>query len=219
MAGPGDERAAGAGGRSHLRASHTDREQVIQTLKAAFVQGRLDLDEFGLRVGQTFASRTYAELAAITADLPAGLNTAKPPTPARSRDEQPVLRPGKVIAAATAAYALLWVFVVFLSTHSGEAPWAPPLIFGGCVVYLLVLSMSVAQMVALRRQKSSGGQSPRRTATGAGGQAPRSRPSVGPGRQLPPPGHGHQHVAEAAPRRLTGPALPGSWSLRLAGAG
>jgi hypothetical protein len=40
-------------------------------LKAAFVQGRLAKDEFDARVGQTFASRTYAELAVITADIPA----------------------------------------------------------------------------------------------------------------------------------------------------
>jgi hypothetical protein len=50
MAGPGDERAAGAGGRGHLRASHADREQVIGTLKAAFVQGRLTKDELDQRV-------------------------------------------------------------------------------------------------------------------------------------------------------------------------
>ena len=82
VAGPGGEMAAGAGGRGHLRASHADREQVIGTLKAAFVQGMLARDEFGLRVGQAFGSRTYAELAALTADLPAGLAAAKPPQPA-----------------------------------------------------------------------------------------------------------------------------------------
>mgnify|MGYP003907948353 CR=1 FL=1 len=65
-----------------MRASHADREQVIETLKAAFVQGRLDRDEFDLRVGQTFASRTYAELAALTAGIPARLAAAKPPVPA-----------------------------------------------------------------------------------------------------------------------------------------
>ena len=32
-----------------------------------------------MRAGPTFASRTYAELAALTADLPAGLTGAKPP--------------------------------------------------------------------------------------------------------------------------------------------
>src|SRR6187401_3385540 len=96
MSGPGDEIAAGAGGRGHLRASHADREQVIGTLKAAFAQGMLAKDEFDLQVGQVFASRTYAELAAVTADLPAGLSTAKPPQPARVEGEARVLRPGPV---------------------------------------------------------------------------------------------------------------------------
>src|ERR1700745_2015205 len=82
MAGPGDEIAAGAGGRGHLRASHADREQVIGALKAAYVQGMLAKDEFDLRVGRSFASQTYADLAAVTADLPAGLAAAQPPEPA-----------------------------------------------------------------------------------------------------------------------------------------
>ncbi|MGH3122987.1 MAG: DUF1707 SHOCT-like domain-containing protein, partial [Streptosporangiaceae bacterium] len=82
--GPGDQRA----GRGRLRASHADREQVINTLKAAFVQGRLTKDDLDLRVGQTFASRTYAELATLTADIPAELIEAQPlrkPAPAQAR--------------------------------------------------------------------------------------------------------------------------------------
>jgi hypothetical protein len=51
------------------RASDADPEQVIGTLKAAFVQGRLTKDELDLRVGQAFAARTHAELAALTGDL------------------------------------------------------------------------------------------------------------------------------------------------------
>jgi hypothetical protein len=62
---PGDDTAAGKTGRGHLRASHADRENVIGTLKAAFVQGMLAKDEFGLRVGQTLAARTYSELTAL----------------------------------------------------------------------------------------------------------------------------------------------------------
>ena len=58
--------AAGAAGRGRLRASHADREQVIGTLKAAFVLGMLDKDEFDLRVGQAFASRTHAALGAVS---------------------------------------------------------------------------------------------------------------------------------------------------------
>ena len=76
MSGPGDQTSA-AEGRNHgdLRASHADRERVIGTLKAAYVEGRLTEDELDARVGQVYASRTYAELAevtaAVTADIPA----------------------------------------------------------------------------------------------------------------------------------------------------
>ena len=80
MAGRGDEKAAAvAAGRGQMRASHADREQMIDVLKAAFVQGRLTKDEFDVRIGQTFAARTYAELATVTADIPAGLAGAQPP--------------------------------------------------------------------------------------------------------------------------------------------
>jgi len=65
MAAPGDETAAGAGGYDRLRASHADREQAIEVLKAAFV-----LDA---RVGQALASQTHAELAVLTMDIPVGL--------------------------------------------------------------------------------------------------------------------------------------------------
>ena len=77
--GLGGKKSADAAGHGHLRAPHADREQVIGTLKAAFVQGRLAKDEFDLRMGRTLASRTYAELAALTSDLPAGLASAAPP--------------------------------------------------------------------------------------------------------------------------------------------
>ena len=75
-AGPGDQSAANAAARGYLRASHADREQVIDVLKAAFVQGRLTKAELDARAGQAFAARTYADLAALIADVPAGLADA-----------------------------------------------------------------------------------------------------------------------------------------------
>src|SRR5215470_11230386 len=97
MAGPGDEIAARAGGRTHSRASHADRDQVIDMLKTAFVQGRLAKDEFDLRVGQVLTSRTHADLGALTADLPAGPVPAPAPTPARKPASVP--KPAAVRAA------------------------------------------------------------------------------------------------------------------------
>ena len=80
-----ESRAQAAAG---LRASRADREWVIDLLKAAFVQGRLDRDEFDARIGQAVASRTYGELAAVIADIPAELTAAlprRPPVRARRR--------------------------------------------------------------------------------------------------------------------------------------
>jgi DUF1707 SHOCT-like domain len=85
---------AAAAGRGQLRASHADREQVIEVLKAAFVQGRLTKDELDARVGQALASRTHAGLAALTTDIPVGLLAAP-------RQREPARRPaGKVAAGA-----------------------------------------------------------------------------------------------------------------------
>ena len=83
--GPQDPAAAG---RDRLRACHADREQVIDTLKNAFVHGRLTKDELDARTGQALAARTYADLAALTADIPPGpavAGPARPPAPARRR--------------------------------------------------------------------------------------------------------------------------------------
>lgn len=92
----GYEMAASEAGRGHLRASHADREQVIATLKAAFVQGRLSKDELDARVGQTLAARTFVDLAALTTDLPAGLTEAWPPRQlARAQPRPPMSNAAK----------------------------------------------------------------------------------------------------------------------------
>jgi hypothetical protein len=89
MATPGHEKTVAVAGRGHLRASHADREQMIDTLKAAFVQGRLTKEEFDARVGRALASRTYAELAMVTVGLPAapaGAQLPRKPPPRRPRN-------------------------------------------------------------------------------------------------------------------------------------
>ena len=56
------------GGAAHmhasLRASDTDREQLVDVLKAAFGEGRLDQDEYTSRMEQAYTARTYGELRA-----------------------------------------------------------------------------------------------------------------------------------------------------------
>ncbi|MBT3152256.1 DUF1707 domain-containing protein [Streptomyces sp. CHD11] len=53
-----------------LRASHDDREAVVEQLRDAAAEGRIDLDELDTRLEQALTSKTYAELAVLTADLP-----------------------------------------------------------------------------------------------------------------------------------------------------
>jgi DUF1707 SHOCT-like domain len=159
MAETGDGIAAGAGGHGRLRASSADREQVIGILKAAFVRGMLAKDEFDVRVGQTLASRTYADLAAVTADLPTGLASAQPPQPARAQDEARIPRPGRVLAAATAAYAGVWVYTP-LSPGAGDNGAVGALIFWGGFFYLIVLLFAGGQILADRQDRRSGRQLP-----------------------------------------------------------
>jgi DUF1707 SHOCT-like domain len=113
MTGPGNEMAAAAG-LGDLRASHADREQVIDTVKAAFVQGQLTMGELDARVGQALAARTYAELAAVTAGIPAEPVLARP-TPARPQPRRPERRPvnpGLCVITAAPLAAGIWAGMV-----------------------------------------------------------------------------------------------------------
>jgi hypothetical protein len=81
-----------------MRASTADRERAIDVLKAAFAEGRLDHDEYAERVGRVYSSRTYAELAALTADLPIGplgtmISFPVQPMPVQPMPVQPYVSP------------------------------------------------------------------------------------------------------------------------------
>jgi hypothetical protein len=165
MAGPGDEKAA-AGGRSRgdLRASHADREQVIGTLKAAFVQGRLTEDELDARAGQVYASRTYAELAEVTAevtaDIPAELAGAQSP-----RDPWRATK----IAWRVVYAAFLPGVVGLVLIPGGPHTTLKDAVTLIAVVYLVFWVLGVCMMVASRSAKRSAGQLPPRSAPGADG--------------------------------------------------
>jgi hypothetical protein len=75
---PGDEVAAAADDDSHMIASRADREQALDALKAAFVQGRLTKREFDQRVSRVLLA-THLELEALTADIPVGPTRTRRP--------------------------------------------------------------------------------------------------------------------------------------------
>ncbi len=170
MAGPGDERAAGTGGRGHLRAAHADRDQVIDVLKAAFVQGRLAKDEFDQRVSQVLAARTYADLAALTADIPAGVTRAQPPRePARESGDKQRIR----AAAWVAAVPSLAVAAAVMESHGVSA-----VSLFAVVLYLSVVTLSVTGLLTafLWFEKRSSRQPSPGPPPGPGGTYPIGHP-------------------------------------------
>jgi len=72
---------------SELRASDADRERVTERLRTAAGEGRLSADELEERLDRAFRARTEAELAPLTADLPA------PPAARRRRPLRPDFGP------------------------------------------------------------------------------------------------------------------------------
>ncbi len=208
--GPGDEMTAGTAGPGHLRASHADREQVIDVLKTAFVQGRLAKGEFDERVGQAFASRTYAHLAAVTADLPTWLVGAQPPRkPARTK-AQPSgstdIKPGvvAVITGMTVLTAVWWAAVVIghkLGDDSAKAMLLSLFILTFTDIGMLILTGAV--MRESRQQRRSGGQRPPSTPR-ADGQASQRPVSGASAEQLTQESPARQHPADAHRDRFTG---------------
>jgi hypothetical protein len=193
--GPGDEIAAGASGQGHMRASHADREQVIGTLKAAFVQGMLAKDELDLRVGQTLAARTYAELAALTADLPAGLTDSRPPEAQESVNKKAVA----AVACATAA-------LIGMERVSAMTPNAVPVVV---VIVVLLFAVPTGWLLLFHDwlDKRAGRRFAQGLPPGAAGGASQRPISAGLARLSPPTGPRRRHVAEAAPSRPR-PPLP-----------
>ncbi len=55
----------------HLRAADTDREAVATALGQHMASGRLTVAEYEERLAQAYAAKTYGDLDALTADLPA----------------------------------------------------------------------------------------------------------------------------------------------------
>jgi hypothetical protein len=65
------DRPAEPSAQAELRASHTDRDRVVELLRVAAGDGRLTAEELDERLEAALTARTYRELAVLTTDLPA----------------------------------------------------------------------------------------------------------------------------------------------------
>ena len=71
--------------RSELRASHDDRDRVVELLRVSAGDGRLTAEELDERLELAMTARTYGQLAKLVADLPAA-GAAASPAAAQAKD-------------------------------------------------------------------------------------------------------------------------------------
>jgi len=72
--------------RSELRASHEDRDRVVELLRVSAGDGRLTSEELDERLEQAMTARTYGDLARLVADLPAAGHAVSPAMPLLAKD-------------------------------------------------------------------------------------------------------------------------------------
>ena len=77
-----------------IRASDKERDSVVDVLRDAYTEGRLTLEEFEERTSAAYASKTWADLRELTADLPVqpvlGADLPERHMPTRAAAEQVV---------------------------------------------------------------------------------------------------------------------------------
>lgn len=149
--------------RLKLRASDSERQQVVDLLRAALEVGRLKTEEYADRVELAYRAATYGDLAPLHADLPVGSAGAA------GRVTAPVAAPPPKVGFAGLPMALrvLWTFWlvavsinvviwVLVSGTSGHLAYPWPLwVAGPFGAALFGLSAPVSQV---RRGRSCPGQ-------------------------------------------------------------
>jgi Domain of unknown function (DUF1707) len=117
--------------RATLRASDADRELIAERLRQATAEGRLFAEELEERLGAALSARTYGELDAVVADLPA-------PRTAVSRSPRGGLGPVRpvvvVLVVVTIAVMLIGTVASALLGHGHSGHGG----FGGASLIWLV---------------------------------------------------------------------------------
>ena len=116
--------------RQDMRVSDGERQEVVERLRTALGEGRLELDEYDQRVQSAYGAKTYRELVPLTADLP-DVPMPMPPVRARSREAQHYGHPNRAIALLSVVFVFIGLSVL-LSVASGGVliPFWPLFIFG-----------------------------------------------------------------------------------------
>lgn len=155
-----------------IRASDSDRERVVEVLRQAYTDGRLDLEEFDQRTTAAYAARTWAGLRELTSDLPVdavlGADIERPHAMAGALPGQP--DPGEPPGAGPGPYRRGPVFVPFLPIALFWLVLAGAMHATGLVVPMIILLLVCLRLAGMhcRRGPGSGPGGPGR---GSGGSA------------------------------------------------
>jgi hypothetical protein len=115
-------------------AGTADRERTVGVLRAGFAEGRLTQDELDERVARAYASRTYGDLWALTADLPAGAFPYPYALPFHGPNAGPAARPGAappsdwrpaaaLIITALVIFTLAALVTAIATAHAQPVPF------------------------------------------------------------------------------------------------
>ncbi len=115
-------------------AATADRERTVGVIRAGFAEGRLSQDELDERVAQAYAARTYGELWALTADLPAGplplaafspypQGTVAPADPAEAANWQ---SGAALLITALIIFTLAALVTAIITAHAGQPVMISP---------------------------------------------------------------------------------------------
>lgn len=93
-----------------LRAADRDRDQVAETLREHYAQGRLTMEEFDERTTAAASAKTMGELRALTADLPVPAQDGEPERQRAWSPKQMRWIAAGGVAAAVVVMVLLTIF-------------------------------------------------------------------------------------------------------------
>jgi hypothetical protein len=135
--------------RQDMRASDHDRQQVVDVLRAGLEDGRLTMEEYTERMERAYQAVTYADLAPLSADLPAA------PEPGAAAPRPAAAGPREALGGLPAPLRVLWAIwlsvvlvnvvvwaLVCVTTASLIYPW-PLWVAGPYGAVLLAVSAAV----------------------------------------------------------------------------
>ena len=113
-------------------AGNADRERTVGVLRAAFTEGRLTRDELDDRVARAYAARTYSDLWALVADLPAGplpypgglpYQQASPAVPPSAEPDTSWHSAAALVITALVIFTLAALVTAIATAHATPVPF------------------------------------------------------------------------------------------------